>query len=662
MARFGSFEIDAATRRLTGGGQPVHLTPKAFDLLCLLVDEAPRVVSKNEIHSRMWPNQVVSDATLLGLVKEVRRAIGDDDPDQRLIRTVHRVGYAFEARLETDVAVAGADRQDSDPAAPVRPGTANIPRLLAGLAVFLLAAFGLVRLVSEPPRDLEAIDTVAGPPFPALLPSSVGKISIAVLPCADLSEEGSQTYLADGIANALSTLLAQSPELRVPGFTSARALMERGFTIPEIASVLAADYLLECSLRQSADQSRLDVSLIHAQTDTRVWSHPYYTTGDVFAIQEEIAAAVAEQLPVKLLTPPSTIDQSHNPEAQRLYLRARYVNVSVLIDSLPQARAWLTEAIRLDPDFLLPRLELARTYNLLGTVPGLLNPDEQDRLVRETIEEAAAKWPDRPEVNSWLGFLALTHDSDLEAAGRYLQRALSADAREDWPLLPALIYAIVLNRLEIAIATGEYLLDREPTCLACSRYLMRAYYIDGQYEEVEQVYRAALALKPDDGSGHLMEMRYNYGRSLLQRGDAEAALAEFEAIERDGTSDFWRSAGISMALHCLQRIGERDEVLASLRAQFERERDLLASRDEDAFPPAPAAVFTPDLPLASVYAWIGDTDSAFEVLSAYPSFAPDAFDEPILRVMRDHPRWPELAAKAWYPPDARGDIPIEISL
>jgi DNA-binding winged helix-turn-helix (wHTH) protein len=215
MTRFGSFELDAATHRLTHRGQPVHLTPKAFDLLCLLVDEAPRVVSKREIYSRLWPNQVVTDATLLGLVKEVRRAIGDDDPDQRLIRTVHRVGYAFEALLETSMAVAVIDRQrvGRDTATHVRAKTANIPRLLAGLAVLSLAAFGLVRLVSEPPRDLEAIGAAAGP---ALRPSSAEKTSIAVLPCDDLSEGGGQVYLTDGIANALSNLLTQTPELRVP--------------------------------------------------------------------------------------------------------------------------------------------------------------------------------------------------------------------------------------------------------------------------------------------------------------------------------------------------------------------------------------------------------------------------------------------------------------
>lgn len=157
-------------------------------------------------------------------------------------------------------------------------------------------------------------------------------------------------------------------------------------------------------------------------------------------------------------------------------------------------------------------------------------------------------------------------------------------------------------------------------------------------------------------------MRYNYGRSLLQRGEAAAALGEFEGLERGSAREFWRRAGISMALHSLQRKEEFEEALAPLRAEFEGERDRLANLDEDGLPPAPAAVFTADLPLASVYAWIGDTDSAFDVLSAYPSFAPDAFDEPILRVMRDHPRWPVLAAKAWYPPDAREDISFEMSL
>jgi DNA-binding winged helix-turn-helix (wHTH) protein len=93
--QFGSFVLDVARRELRRDGAAVHLTPKAFDLLRLLVTEAPRVVTKTELHERLWPGTFVSDATLVGLVKEVRRAVDDRDPASPVIRTAHRVGYAF---------------------------------------------------------------------------------------------------------------------------------------------------------------------------------------------------------------------------------------------------------------------------------------------------------------------------------------------------------------------------------------------------------------------------------------------------------------------------------------------------------------------------------------------------------------------------------------
>jgi DNA-binding winged helix-turn-helix (wHTH) protein len=95
MARFGSFEFDAARRQLSRDGSEVHLTPKAFDLLNVLLEAAPRVVPKGELHRRLWPTTFVSDATLVGLIKELRRALADRDPSAPLIRTAPRVGYAF---------------------------------------------------------------------------------------------------------------------------------------------------------------------------------------------------------------------------------------------------------------------------------------------------------------------------------------------------------------------------------------------------------------------------------------------------------------------------------------------------------------------------------------------------------------------------------------
>ena len=91
--------LDTPRRQLRGAAGPRHLTPKAFELLTLLVREAPRVLTKQELHERLWPDTHVSDATLVGLVKEVRRALDDRVSDAPLIRTVHRVGYAFTAEV-----------------------------------------------------------------------------------------------------------------------------------------------------------------------------------------------------------------------------------------------------------------------------------------------------------------------------------------------------------------------------------------------------------------------------------------------------------------------------------------------------------------------------------------------------------------------------------
>ena len=99
MARFGPFELDSRRHLLLRDGREIHLTPKAFDLLAALIGAAPRVVGKAELHQKLWPNGVVTDATLVGLVKEIRRALDDRDRSAPIVRTIQRVGYAFAAPL-----------------------------------------------------------------------------------------------------------------------------------------------------------------------------------------------------------------------------------------------------------------------------------------------------------------------------------------------------------------------------------------------------------------------------------------------------------------------------------------------------------------------------------------------------------------------------------
>ena len=101
--RVGAFVLDSDRRQVMRGDAVLHLTAKAFDLLALLVDEAPRVVRKAELHERLWPGTFVSEAALGALVKELRRALEDRDPRAPIIRTAHGVGYACAARIDREL-------------------------------------------------------------------------------------------------------------------------------------------------------------------------------------------------------------------------------------------------------------------------------------------------------------------------------------------------------------------------------------------------------------------------------------------------------------------------------------------------------------------------------------------------------------------------------
>jgi DNA-binding winged helix-turn-helix (wHTH) protein len=102
--RFGGFEFDPATRELRHEGRTVHLSPKSFDLLEILIERRPALVTKTELQDRLWPDAVVLEANLGNAVAEIRKALGDDSKSPRFVWTVSRRGYRFSA----DVEVVGA--------------------------------------------------------------------------------------------------------------------------------------------------------------------------------------------------------------------------------------------------------------------------------------------------------------------------------------------------------------------------------------------------------------------------------------------------------------------------------------------------------------------------------------------------------------------------
>jgi DNA-binding winged helix-turn-helix (wHTH) protein len=142
--RFGEFQFDSGTRLLSRGTEPVHLTPKALKLLKLLLEQRPNAVSKDDIQARLWPETFVSEASLQGLISEVRDALDDDARHVRFVRTVHGFGYAF-IGVTKDAPSATAGRS---PARAWLTGDAGRLQLVEGENILGRSGAGVIPLES----------------------------------------------------------------------------------------------------------------------------------------------------------------------------------------------------------------------------------------------------------------------------------------------------------------------------------------------------------------------------------------------------------------------------------------------------------------------------------------------------------------------------------
>ena len=366
-----------------------------------------------------------------------------------------------------------------------------------------LAAAGACLLASGAWIGMRVFSGSAAPP-------GYAANSIAVLPFADMSEKHDQEYLADGIAEELLDLLAKTPGLRVTARTSSFSFKGKPATIPEIARSLHVGHILEGSVRRAGDRLRVTTQLIRSDTGEQAWSETYdRELKDVFAVQDEVSAAVVTALKLQLV-PASTAPgaRTRNPRAYDQYLLGRHLLLLGSEASTEEARAALEEAIRLAPTFApaYGQLGFALT-NLVGFAPPGATPAE----AAASINQALALDPSNPDA-LWsltrLRLITLDFPGAL-AAGTQAHRLAPDSSRS------LSVYADAL----------------------------RAY---GRLREAVSVYRQAMTLDPLDRvsfshAGHaLLGMGDLAGaRVVLERAnalaplsdDALAGLADLEILE-----------------------------------------------------------------------------------------------------------------------------------
>lgn len=278
LLEFDDCVLDLNRRELLRDGQVVATAPQVFDLLVYLAQHRQHVVSRDDLIDAIWTGRIVSESTLASHINAVRKAVGDDGQQQRVIRTVARKGFRFVAEVREE----GVD--------------------LSGL---------------QPPPPGPA--TAAGPALPA-------KPSIAVLPFINLSGDDEQDYLADGVVGDIIAALSQYRWLFVVGRNSSFTYKARVVDVKQVGRELGVRYVLEGSWRKAESRVRITAQLIDAATGAHHWAGRFEgVLVDIFELQDQITESVVGAIAPQLER--AEIDRArHKPtdslDAYDYYLRA----------------------------------------------------------------------------------------------------------------------------------------------------------------------------------------------------------------------------------------------------------------------------------------------------------------------------------------------------
>jgi adenylate cyclase len=289
--QFANCSIDAASRELFRDGTTVPIEPRSFELLLYLIAHRDRAIGKDELQDNVW-GTIVTDAALTRAVMKVRKAVGDETSNAKIIKTIPRFGYRFVAEIETETVAPTSD------------------------------------------------DT------------TVMRRGIAVLPLANMSGDPENSYFSDGIAEEILNLLARIPQLRVASRTSSFAFRDTQKSLREIANALHAEIILEGSVRKSGNRVRITMQLINADDDSHLWSEIYdRELTDIFAVQAEIAGQVVGALSRGEAGDIPIYQATTSARAYEYYLRGRQFLYDWDRGRMLQSQTMFERAIELDPDY-----------------------------------------------------------------------------------------------------------------------------------------------------------------------------------------------------------------------------------------------------------------------------------------------------------------------
>lgn len=516
---FGAFQLDPEIRRLLHKGKVVNLMPRTFDLLLILVQRRPQLVTKEELLKQVWPDQFVEENNLTVMISALRKALGDSYQLHEYIETVARHGYRFVARVRE--------------------------RIVGGL------------------DDAETDNHSSAFPDNGLPPSEPTAISLAVLPFVNEGADPSLEYLSDGMTESIINQLSRRSILRVIARTTAFHYKGRTVDPVKVGREIGVSAVLLGRVVYIGFGLAINVELVDAREGTQIWSERYAGQfSDILALQEEIAGAISEKLQVRFK--PSGTQHGNGAvektEAYICYLKGRYFLNKQQRESIYNAIKHFEQAISIDPHYALAYAGLADSYQKLSNI--YLSPVQALPQSKAYAIKAVELDDTLPEAHTALGVVKQYYDHDWAGAEREFKQAIQLNTNDSLAHRKYGSYLTLMRRFEEGFAEGKLAYNLDPLCFQIYINLALLLLLTQRADEGVRLVRQTIEMDSSNPAAHLM-----LGTILREQGKYAEALAEFEELRRLAKQS---DVSLGVSGHTLALMGDRDgakKILAELLDQ-----------------------------------------------------------------------------------------------
>jgi TolB-like protein/DNA-binding winged helix-turn-helix (wHTH) protein/Flp pilus assembly protein TadD len=544
---FLGYRLDRVARILTApDGSDVALNARAFDVLCHLIEQRPRVVGKDELLAAAWPGRVVEENNLGQAISSLRRAFGTDANDHRFIRTVPGRGYSF-------VAEVGERPGASDP---------RMPPVAAARAPWWKRRVGRGAIVAI--LALALLGAWAWREHGTVAATDAASTTIAVLPFRSLDPRPGDDTLGLGISDTVITRLSGATRLRVLSLGSVQAMAGKTVDSLRAGKMLGANYLVEGHFQHQHDSVRVTARLLAMPDGRTLWAGTFdRREPDVFELQDEIASGVAAKLSQTYRAGKRSAGcMGDDPVAYRAYLRGYALINRPSPRTVEQADAAFREALARDPQCARALAGISQAARLRVMVSDG-DPEVEFPNAEAAVARALKIDPDSAEAYSERGALLFWYRWNWPEAEASFQHAIELD-----PNLVAARISLAhlysnLGRYDLAAAQARIAVALDPLSPIVNALAAAFIESTGQQREAHVHLQAALELEPD------------FWVALLHRGFASLFDGDRQAGERDllrVAAETGRSTRSLVYLARFYVLDDRPEQARAILAELEARR------------------------------------------------------------------------------------------